>query len=172
MKSAIKFSVAFLMVGLLLIWSCSGTKKNTTTSDDFPGTESDSLVAYLEKSPCFGRCPTFTFSVYRSGYVVYDGKTNVPNIGKYYSWLTHQQLVDMGKKAEEAGFFELNDEYRNLHLTDFPTIYIEIRYRGKKKKITHYDANPPANLVMMENYLDTLSSQVTNWNLHPVQENK
>lgn len=72
-------------------------------------------------------------------------------------------------KAEELGYFNLNDEYRNPHLTDFPTVYSEVRFRGKRKKITHYDADPPAELVAMEKYLDSLFPANTNWQVHPDQ---
>ena len=157
---------------LFFIYACSGSKQTTGNSNDFPGEVSDSLVASLERTRCFGVCPYYKFNIYRSGYVLYEGYDHVPNLGKYYTWLPSESLVEMGKQAERSGYFELNNEYRNPHLTDFPTIYIEIRFRGNKKKITHYDADPPANLVEMEKYLDSMFNDQTKWTKHPVQDLK
>lgn len=158
----------FIILGLFAV-SCKNTK-NITNTTDFPGDDADSLVAYLERTPCFGRCPYYSISIYRSGYVVYEGKKDVEKMGRFFTWLSKETLKEMGETALKAGYFDLNDEYRNPHLTDFPTIYVEVRYQGKKKKITHYDASPPKALTDMEDYIDHLFSESTKWELHPNQK--
>jgi len=104
--------------------------------------------------------------------VLYEGYDHVPNVGRHYTWLTHQQLVNIGLKAEELGYFDMMDEYRNPHLTDFPTIKTEVRFRGKRKKITCYHSDPPDNLVAMQDYLDGLFAVDVKWIKHPVQDLK
>jgi len=103
---------------------------------------------------------------------MYEGYDHVKKIGRFYTYISNEQLKSIGTKAEETGYFELNNEYRNPHLTDFPTIYSEVRFRGKQKKITHYDADPPRNLVEMENYLDKVVAEDADWVMHPVQDLK
>ena len=140
--------------------SCSSrTQANTSQGND-------SLVAYLERTPCFGRCPWYTIHVYKSGFAVYEGKRDAPRTGKFSARISQQQLESIGKKATELGFFELQDEYRNERLTDFPTVYVEVRYKGKRKAITHYDANPPAALTAMEDYIDKVFEN-TDWQKLP-----
>lgn len=158
-----------IVIGLFLV-SCKNTKDALNTTD-FPGEEADSLVAYLERTPCFGKCPYYSIHIYRSGYVIYEGKRDVEKKGRFFTRLSNEKLKQMGETAMKSGFFELNDEYRNPHLTDFPTIYIEVRYQGKKKKITHYDASPPTALTDMEQYIDNMFTDETKWQLHPVQGN-
>lgn len=153
----------------LFLLSCTVRKQDEVQSGD---SGPDSLAAYIERTHCFGICPVYSIRIYRSGYVLYEGKDHVKNIGRFFTWITKQQVEQIGKKAESIGYFELNDEYRNPYLTDFPTVYTEVRYKGKVKKITHYDAEPPANLVEMEKYLDSLFSDETKWQVHPVQEYK
>ncbi len=159
-------------ITVFFLYACTGSKKTSDIASDFPGEQGDSLVASISRTRCFGVCPYYSTWIYRSGYVIYEGYDHVPNVGRYYTWLTPEQLKSIGLKAEETGYFELNDEYRNPHLTDFPTIYSEVRFRGKRKKITHYTAEPPLNLVEMEKYLDALFTPDTKWNLHPVQNLK
>ena len=167
-----KSLVCLLAFISFFIYACTAGKQVSVDYKDFPGEPGDSLVASLERTRCYGVCPHYSFKIYRSGYVLYEGYDHVPNIGKYYTWLNPEELRSIGLKAEEIGYFELENEYRNPHLTDFPTIYTEVRFRGKKKKITHYDANPPEALVTMEKFLDSLFGPGTKWMLHPVQDVK
>jgi hypothetical protein len=150
-----------------MIGGCS-SKTSATQVETVSG---DSLVAYLERTPCFGRCPYYSIRVYKSGYTVYEGYNDVPNVGKYFTWITSEEVKLIGEKANEIEFFELNDEYRNTRLTDFPTVYIEVRYRGRVKKITHYDADPPKSLVEMEDFIDNIFKG-RQWQLHPIQNIK
>jgi hypothetical protein len=129
-------------------------------------------VASLERTRCFGVCPYYSIKIYRSGYVLYEGYEHVPDVGRFYFWLTPEQLTALGQKAESLGYFELENEYRNPHLTDFPTIYSEVRFRGKRKKVTRFTASPPKQLVEMEDYIDGLFPPDTKWMKHPVQEIK
>ncbi len=171
--AGIFFRNLILLCGIsIFIYSCSVSKTPGVNASDFPGESTDSLVAYIERTRCFGVCPNYSIKIYRSGYVLYEGYDHVTNIGRYYKWITTEQLLGIGLKAEELGYFNLNDEYRNPHLTDFPTIFTEVRFRGKKKKITHYDADPPSSLVEMEKYIDSLFPAGTEWKQHPVQEIK
>jgi hypothetical protein len=153
-----------LIVAAALFNACSpktDSAKGTVTS-------ADSLVAYLERTPCFGRCPYYSIRVYQSGYAVYEGKNNVEKIGRYYTWIGKSDLTRIGTKALEIGFFDLNEEYRNPKLTDFPTVYVEVRHKGKARKVTHYDASPPPALTEMEDYIDTVFEN-REWQLHPDQ---
>ena len=170
-NSRFAYALACIFV-VIFVYSCTVSKNKAVADADFPGEPSDSLVAYLERTRCFGTCPHYSIRFYKSGYVVYEGYEKKKKIGRFYTFITKEQLKSIGTKAEETGYFELNNEYRNQHLTDFPTIYSEVRFRGKQKKITHYDADPPRNLVEMENYLDKVVAEDANWVLHPVQDLK
>src|SRR5688500_455564 len=88
----------------VFIYACSGSKQTVTAANDFPGEPSDSLVASIERTRCFGVCPNYSTKIYRSGYVLYEGYDHVPNVGRYYTWLTPQQLTGIGLKAEETGY--------------------------------------------------------------------
>ena len=164
----------FCLVGLL---ACHSTKKSAESKSEnedilFPGLKSDSLVAYLERTRCFGVCPVYSISIYRSGCVVYEGNEHVKPLGNHFTFIDRKTLEGIGRKAEELRFFDLKDEYRNPYLTDFPTVYVEVRFKGKSKRVWHYDAEPPRNLVEMENYIDSLFGEGTNWKAFPVQNYK
>ncbi len=168
--------LVFCMLAIFF-FACKSTKQTVVPKvyqEDslFPGTEADSLVAYLERTRCFGICPVYSISIYRSGCVVFEGNEHVKPIGNYFTFLNRTELVSIGAQAEQLGFFNLNDEYRNPYLTDFPTVYVEVRYKGKKKRVWHYDAEPPRNLVEMEDFIDKLFGEQTKWVPFPVQNYK
>jgi hypothetical protein len=156
---------------VLISWSGCASSRNQPQSVA-QANDPDSLVAYIERTRCFGICPYYSIRIYRSGYVLYEGYEHVPNIGRFYTFLDKKQLESIGLKALETGYFELNDEYRNPYLTDYPTVYTTVKYKGKSKSITHYDADPPENLVEMEKFIDSLFPPETAWQVHPVQEYK
>jgi hypothetical protein len=170
-KKLLSVCSAVVMLQLLILTSCKGPKASTS-KDETTESNADSLVAYLERTPCFGKCPYYSIRIYKSGYVVYEGKRDVDKIGRFQTNAFAGCFKELGQFALNTGFFDLANEYRNPHLTDFPTIYIEVNYAGKKKKITHYDASPPDTLVNMENFIDALFSESTKWELHPIQEIK
>lgn len=151
------FTGSLIAIAAILTGSTSCSPKTQS-----PQSGGDSLVAYLERTPCFGKCPWYSIRVYQSGYAVYDGKRDAPRTGKYFTRISRQQLESIGKKAEALKYFELNNEYRNDRLTDFPTVYVEVRYKGKKKAITHYEANPPQALTEMEDFIDQVFVE-SNW---------
>lgn len=171
------FGVWFCLLMLACIIACKPSKesaKPSSVKDDllFPGAESDSLVAYLERTRCFGVCPVYSIHIYRSGCVVYEGNEHVKQLGNHFAFIDRNTLEGIGRKAEELGFFDLKDEYRNPYLTDFPTVYVEVRFKGKIKRVHHYDAEPPRNLVEMEDYIDKLFGEETKWIPFPIQNYK
>lgn len=168
------FCLFFCLIGLT---ACHNSRRSTEINSEnsdmlFPGEMSDSLVAYLERTRCFGVCPVYSISIYRSGCVVFEGNEHVKPLGNHFAFIDRNTLEGVGRKAEELGFFDLKDEYRNPHLTDFPTVYVEVRFKGKIKRVHHYDAEPPRNLVEMEDYIDKLFGDETKWTPFPTQNYK
>jgi len=157
--------VVFAVAIIIAATSCSRKKAVEDTS---AALTADSLVAYIERTPCFGRCPYYSIRLYQSGYAVYEGYNDVPNIGRYFTRVSKTDIKSITDKALSLHFFELNDSYKNPHLTDFPTVYVEVNYEGQHKKIVHYDADPPKALVEMEDFIDAVFKD-RNWQLHPVQ---
>ncbi|HEX5003475.1 MAG TPA: DUF6438 domain-containing protein [Bacteroidia bacterium] len=155
----------FAVAIIIAVTSCSRKK---AVEESTAATTADSLVAYIERTPCFGRCPNYSIRLYQSGYAVYEGYNNVPNIGRYFTRISGQEVKSIGEKAKALHFFELNDSYRNPHLTDFPTVFIEVNYDHLHKKIVHYDADPPKALLEMEDFIDAVFKD-RKWQLHPVQ---
>jgi len=118
----------------------------------------DSLVAMLKKTPCYGRCPVFSFKIYSSGSVNYYGKANTEMEGMYTGKLTDEKVAIVLKKIEKINFFELNNIY-DTNVTDFPSVNVYANKDGKKKQIIDRQGGPK-ELKELEALLDEMIKTV------------
>lgn len=115
----------------------------------------DSIYASLKRTPCYGRCPIYEVSIYKSGYVVYNGNRFIEKTGLHRSRLTQEQLKQIAAKAEEIGYFELENNY-DSPVTDFPTTITVLNLPGKPKKEIKDRVGAPESLKEYEKFLDNL----------------
>ena len=118
----------------------------------------DSLIAMLKKTPCYGRCPVFSFKIYSSGFVDYYGKANTEMEGLYSGKLTDENVAIVLKKIEKINFFELNNIY-DTNVTDFPSVNVYANKDGKKKQIIDRQGGPK-ELKELEALLDEMIKTV------------
>ncbi|MBF9142249.1 DUF6438 domain-containing protein [Hymenobacter properus] len=111
-------------------------------------------VLTFERTPCFGTCPAYTMQVYADGRVAYEGRHNVPLIGKKELKLPAAVVADMLRQAKEAHFETFATQYRS-GVTDMPSTIVAIRQPdGSFKKVTAESA-VPENVQAYFTYLTT-----------------
>lgn len=121
--------------------------------------ETDSEVALtLSRTPCFGTCPVYTVTIYTDGTVVYEGENFVDITGTQSYEIDPeivQQLVD---GFADAGYFEWNDEYTEMLVSDMPSVITSVTRDGETKQITRYggDSSAPLMLAYLETWLDLM----------------
>jgi hypothetical protein len=116
---------------------------------------SDTLVARLQRTPCFGRCPIYTVSFYEDGYVLYEGEKWVDREGIYYSHASNKQLNEIREKAKGINFFEMKAQYDNEYVTDLPSTITTIKRKdGFKVVANRYEG--PEQLLDLEKLIDEI----------------
>ena len=154
-----KLIYLFIIINFSL--SCKSKEKVSTAAT---GTSADTvLLASIERTPCFGRCPTYKISIYQSGYVLYDGKQNVKNTGLFYSHLDKNKIGQIKNYITENNIYGLDDKYVNPHIADFPSTYTEINLDNKYKRIINTEPEPPKQLSDFEKFLDSFFNDETVW---------
>lgn len=172
----------FVSLGLLLFVSCNNAKQVTSTSstsknqeknvasanpthstpetkpvDDSVTTqqssEPDSLFAFFRKTACFGRCPSYSMTIYKSGYAVYEGFSFVDKKGKYTTHFPKSTLTQIKRTAESIHYFGLRDSYKDPRIQDVPSTFTQLQYGGKSKKI-ETALNVPPTLQRFESLLE------------------
>jgi hypothetical protein len=114
----------------------------------------DSLLFRIERTSCFGRCPTYSITVYESGYVEYHGKRNVEKIGFYSARVSSEQKQFIIQKCKEINFFKLNDRY-DANMTDVPSTILAFQYEDNRKVVVDRAESPPG-LHIFEKEMDAL----------------
>jgi hypothetical protein len=141
--------------------ACSPAKKipeNKQSSNQFKG---DSLLVEVERSACFGACPEYKLSIYKSGFAVLNGVRNIGQIGIFYGNLSPDQLKELTTFIRENKIEEKDSVYVNKYLADFPafTIYVSDIYPTKKIFVNH--EAPPQDLHLLKETLNNLISRIT-----------
>jgi hypothetical protein len=95
----------------------------------------ETIVISLSKTPCFGACPTFNFTVFANGMAYYEGLNNVEKKGKFKAELSKTAINQLLNEASSAGYFSLNDTYDNPAVTDLPSTITYLNMEGKEKKV-------------------------------------
>ncbi len=111
----------------------------TTTSASAP--VQGPVTITLERTPCFGFCPSYLVTLREDGTVTYEGRDHVKVTGRQ-TWKVDPAAVRaLAQQMQDAGFFELQDEYRAM-MTDNPTVYTSLTAGGRTKKVMDYVAGP------------------------------
>ncbi|MDG2425167.1 MAG: DUF6438 domain-containing protein [Flavobacteriales bacterium] len=105
-----------IITALLMIshTSCSPTQELANTKD------AQQLVVRLDRSPCFGPCPTYTFSLYAEGRATYDGRRFTTLDGQHHAQATPEQLDRILAVARALQFSELDSIYDDPRVMDLP----------------------------------------------------
>ncbi len=156
---------------LAVLFSCKTSKETTEAKPVTVKTEAaatpqtnDSLLAYLERTACYGTCPIYKFHIYTSGYAVYEGKRFVEKMGLYETQFPDSILINIKKNAKAINYFGFKDDYPKT-ASDFPSVKTAVVLDGKRKTITNGSGAPSA-LKGFEKYLDSLKDSA-DWK--PVQ---
>lgn len=150
------------MVAVFLFAQCKSSEKpaggNAMKNDTL-------LLASIERTPCFGICPVYKTTIYQNGYVVMHGKRNVTNIGWFNTRLTQEQVKSIIRYAEENKIFDLEGEYIEPRIADFPTTITELNINNRYKRIVNTQPSAPETLLNWEKFLDSFFNENTQWQL-------
>lgn len=132
---------AFLVIFCALLGISACKNKKDVTDNTVSGTElseplpeaiptelpADSLIVYYDRGSCFGTCPVFTLSVYRSGLAVYEGRQFVDKMGRHSGTMAKKDINAILDKASAIGFFEMQRRYDNPMVSDLPGTAVKLQ---------------------------------------------
>jgi hypothetical protein len=116
----------------------------------------ESPVATLERTACFGFCPVYNVALYADGTIVYTSIANVENIGVSLFRADPVAIDSIAVRAEATGYFDWQDSYDTMTITDQSTVISSIRTNDNYKRIVRYegDASAPVGLTWVEESID------------------
>jgi len=113
----------------------------------------------LERSGCYGTCPSYTVAVSTDGRIVFDGYGYVVASGRYTDAVAPGAVRDLARKFVAADFYSMDAEYRAL-VTDNPTYVLCITIDGHQKKVVDYVGDwvgMPAAITDLEDEVDAFA---------------
>jgi hypothetical protein len=113
------------------------------------------ITITLERTICFGTCPAYAVTIRDDGTVSYEGREHTRVSGKQTWKIDPAAVRALAKEMLDAGYFDLQDEYRAM-MTDHPTTYTSLTIGGRTKKIMDYVAGPP-RLKELEQRIDDVA---------------
>jgi len=136
--------VLSLIFNALSCGSAAQSDAQTAATPAAQATVPKDTVITLERSQCFGTCPSYKLTVYGDGRVVYEGRKFVKVEGTVNDTVTQEQLKQLVAEFERADYFSLRDSYSDArdgcpaYWTDNPSANTSLELGGKKKTIWHY----------------------------------
>ncbi len=132
----------------------------------------------LERTVCFGFCPSYIVTLLADGSVTFEGREYVKTKGVSTKKIDAAKLVPIFKKLEAIHFWELEDSYRTkknadgsiTSVTDLPTKYVTVKTASKSKKVTDYFGTP-AGVDELEQLIDDVAG-VSEWIGDPTERNR
>jgi hypothetical protein len=129
--------------------------KPTTKAVGIPKDVDPNLVVSLRRSPCFGKCPAFSYELFADGKVAYMGYSNVTRMGAHTTKVDEAFIKRVTDKALSIKYLSLSEKYPigDVAISDVPTVTTYIRIGNDGKKIANnYDA--PKELSAFEEWLE------------------
>jgi hypothetical protein len=127
--------------------------KGTTKANIPEGTDAN-LIAKINRTPCYGKCPVFTIELFNNGIVKYHGVAYVDKKGNFTAKASAEFIKTIQDKALSIKYLALENKYpiAPVAIADLPvtTTYIRLGNVGKQI-IDNFDA--PRELIDFENWL-------------------
>lgn len=117
----------------------------------------------LQRTGCFGSCPSYTVTVSTEG-IVFDGAGYVVATGKHQDSVDPDEARSLAKTFIAADFYSMDSSYA-ASVTDNPTYILSVAIDGHAKKVVDYVGawvGMPAVITELEDEVDTLG-QTQRW---------
>lgn len=129
-----------------------------------PALRPDSKIAIvLQRTGCFGTCPSYTVTIDNSG-IVFEGGGFVVAAGRHTDSVDAADVRTLAKKFIDADFYSMDSEYV-AGVTDNPTYVLSISIDGHEKKVEDYVGSwvgMPEIITELEDEVDALA-QTQRW---------
>ena len=129
-----------------------------------PEIRPDSTVSItLDRSGCFGSCPSYSVTVSTAG-IAFDGGGFVVARGKHTDSVNPVEVRDLARRFVNADFYSMDAEY-HAGVTDNPTYVLGISIDGRSKQVLDYVGQwegMPAVISELEEAVDDFA-QTKRW---------
>jgi ankyrin repeat protein len=116
------------------------------------------VVITLQRTGCYGTCPSYTVTVGTDG-MVFEGGGFIVAPGRHRDTIDQDEVRKLAENFVAADFYSMDATY-SASVTDNPTYFISIAIDGHTKKVTDYVGSwegMPAVVTKLEEEVDALA---------------
>src|SRR4051812_16934780 len=135
--------------------------KKSRSNEDLASTNHGIIEIGIERTRCYGICPSYTLIIKNDGTFRYNGD-NVDRKGEFTGTIPVWDFHRLAQFIKDACYMELEDYY-SRGITDNPTTYTMVVMNGKRKTVSNYANAGPTKLWAIEQLIDDLMKKA-NWN--------
>lgn len=133
--------VSLLFIPYLISLSLSTEDLPKSSGNSFTGidtVEVDTLVK-MERTLCYGTCPSYTLTILEDGKVTFNGREFVDHKGKATREMSQKNLKQLIQEIHNSQFMEMpsNPECES-RMTDHPSVFITVEIEDERNSLTHY----------------------------------
>lgn len=139
MKSSY-FLLVFLS-GCMLIGSCTSLEKIDLKTEQ--------PLVIMSKGACFGRCPIYEITVYKSGIATFKGERFTEKLGLWIRQLSDTEMRNLNEQLQETNLWQYPSFYSS-RLSDAPQITITQFEEDASKSVTGKENRPPSVMELQE----------------------
>lgn len=133
-----------------------GWASKTWTGPTLP-TDLSGVSIKLERTPCFGFCPTYSVTIHGNGTVDYEGIRFVETTGHKAYQIPVQQVRELVTLVYAFNYFSLDDKYE-APITDLPSAITTVTIGDKTKSVDNYGNSGPKLLENLELKIDKIAN--------------
>jgi hypothetical protein len=113
------------------------------------------LLVSLNRTPCFGSCPSYKVEIFEDGSVKYKGSGYVKRIGFFTAKADGDFIAQIMKQAASVSYMKFQNRYpaENIEIADLPQTISYVRM-GKEGKLIQNKMDAPKELVAFERWLE------------------
>ena len=151
-------------------------KKNQTNIANInqSSISTDKVNITMSRSACFGACPVYYIEIHEDGKVIYRGYKNVDVIGEQSSTIPVEKVNELVNQFNHIGYFNLEDRYDELAITDQATVQTSIEIDGIFKSVHDYlgaiEVPELPKLRQLENMIDEVTNSSRWVGFHALDE--
>jgi hypothetical protein len=155
-----------LLLGSLALPTCAQhkpprqAKADKTTKATFAPKAQEPVLVY-QRTPCYGRCPTYTATIFADGRVEYDGQRFVSLLGKHTLSLPPATVAAMLAEAKRINFSSLANRYAG-YTSDLPASIITVHSVGQPLHAVYASEGIPESLQGYITYLNSRLDPLAN----------
>ena len=113
----------------------------------------------LERTRCYGRCPSYQVVLRSDGAVTYIGKAYVARLGTHRGTVDKYYFDRLAELLRSQGYFELKDNYSHS-VSDQATVITSVVVGERRKTVRNYADAGPIKLWGIEMAIEALVAQV------------